>query len=179
MVKDLLSKIKLAKFNVLKINYQGVNLEINQDKEELKLKIREFKFNPELNECLDKFEIDFQKADKFDMKSCIGHIRTFIEKLVVSIAVRIEEKSKIPSSEHIDKIGKARNYLKDKRVNFLSQKQDEFLGGFYGLASDENIGAHSLTSNKEHARIIKNQAIELGLFLVKLLDKRLQDFLTV
>jgi hypothetical protein len=172
---NIIQQIKKVKLNILKADFEGINQEINQDKEELKRRISQFRFNEELNQCLDKFDMDYYNADGFDFKSCIGHIRTFTEKLVISIAEKIQFETKLPSTNGVASMGTARQYLRDGRIDFLSQKQDDFLGYFYAFASDDKIGAHSLTSNREHARIIRNTAIEIGLFLVQLLDKKYKN----
>ncbi len=175
-IKNIIESIQLLKLNILKSKLAGVNVEINQDKETLKNKIDEFGFNPDLNACLDKFDKEYASAvDEFDFKSCIAHVRSFTEQLVKSIALNICGNTAIDPHEAIDKIGRARNYLRDSRVNFLSKKQDDFLGAFYAFLSDDQVGAHSLGSNREHARIMRNMAVEQGLFLIKLLEKYLVD----
>ncbi|MFA5032289.1 MAG: hypothetical protein WC614_04640 [bacterium] len=163
-LEEQISKVRLRKYDK---ELEDINIiEINQDKKIVQTKIKELGFEPDLNTCLDKFDEDYQKAiDEFDFKACIGHLRTFIEKLSISIALLVSQKNKIPPSEELTKIGRARNYLRDNRVKFLTKEEDELLGGIYGVMSDAS--AHSLTSRKEYVRLAKNYAIEFSLFLIR------------
>ena len=172
LLQDQLNKIKLLKLKILKDKLGGVNWEINQDKDKLKQRIKEFNFDSTLNRSLDKIDKELQRAeDEFDFKGCVDLIRTFFEQLVIIIANKIGEEAKGGSIGVIEKMGRARSYLRERAINFLSESQDELLGSFYKLASDRKSGTHSLTSDREHARLIRNMAIEIALFLMKRLDK--------
>lgn len=165
---EVLQRIKIQRFQLLESRLDGFNLEINQDKVKLQSKIKEYGFPPELAQCLDKIDEDFQTEDGFDLKSCIGHIRTIVEKVTMNVAERILDRTGVNPSEPLEGMGKVRNYLKDKRVNFLNDKQDRFLDGLFALASDE--GAHAVVSDVRHARVLRNVAIEGMFYLMGLLD---------
>ncbi len=171
-IEEQISKIRFERYESELL--EGLNLETNQDKEELKVKIKEFNFNPELNKCLDKVDSSLQKAeDEFDLKTSIDLIRTFIEKLVISVASEIVRNINIQPSEKLNgKIGRARNYFRSREVQFLSENEDNLLGAIYGFMS--YVGTHTLTSDKEYARIARNITIEKALFLVKKLDKYIE-----
>jgi hypothetical protein len=74
-------------------------------------------------------------------------------------------------------MGTARNYLRSKTIDFLTTKEDGLLGALYSFLSDE--GVHPLKSRMEYARILRNFAIEEGLFLVEKLDKFKTEFKNV
>ena len=175
LIKYISANIKLFKLEILEKEYEGINLEINQDQEFLKATIREFRFNPALNESLDKISQHLHGAkDEFEFKASIDLIRAFLNELCVSIACEIERVTKIKHSEVIKKMGAALAYFNDKRIKFLSESEFEFLSKFNKFISDR--GVHSLKSEKEYARIARNFVVEFGLFLVKRLEKYIDDF---
>lgn len=175
ILQDIVAKVKLFKLDILEKEYEGINLEINQDQEYLKATIKEFGFNTVLNASLDKINAQLNDAkDDFDSKSCIGLVRAFLNELCVSIGRTIEQETSIRHSEAIKKMGQALAYFNDKRIKFLAEREHEFLIKFNGFISD--TGVHSLKSQKEYARIARNFVVEFGLFLVRRLQKYLDDF---
>ena len=70
-------------------------------------------------------------------------------------------------------MGKAENYFLDKRVKFLTQAEHDLIVKFNGFISSK--GVHALQSETEYARISRNLAIELGLFLMEKLRKYLTE----
>ena len=154
--------------------FEGVNFEINQDQTQLQNVITEFGFDKELNEIISKVNEKLYNAkDSFDFKNCIDLIRAFFETLCISIALEIQNKKQITPSESIDKMGKAENYFLDKRVKFLTQAEHDLIVKFNGFISSK--GVHALQSETEYARISRNLAIELGLFLMEKLRKYLTE----
>ena len=175
ILQDIVAKVKLFKLDILEKEYEGINLEINQDQESLKATIREFGFNPVLNDSLDKITAKLNEAkDDQDFKSCIDLVRTFLNELCISIGLRIEQTTSIKHSEAIKKMGQALTYFHDTRIKFLTEKEHEFLVKFNSFISD--IGVHSLKSQWEYARIARNFVVEFGLFLVRRLQKYSDDF---
>jgi hypothetical protein len=154
--------------------FEGINWEINQDQEQLRLVISDFGFNPALNETLRKIDQSlYEASDNFDFKNCIDLIRAFLNELCISIGGEILKRKGISPSLEITEMGRARQYFRDNRVNFLSKEEDNFLGQFNAFIS--HTGVHALQSEREYARISKNLVIELGLFLVERLKKYLAD----
>ncbi len=155
----------------------GINLEINQDEAKLKDIIREFGFEPTLNETINKIDENLRKAsDKFDFKTCIDLTRAFLTELCVSIALEIEKTMgivpKLPVEE--DKtMGRSMDYFRDGRVGFLSEEEKQLLASINAFMSKK--GVHTLASAREYARIARNIAIEIGLFLIKRLEKYIGD----
>lgn len=174
LLGDISARVKLFKLDILEKEYEGINLEINQDQESLKTTIKEFGFNIILNNSLDKINRQLNEAkDEFDFKASIDLIRTFLHELCVSIGLKIEKATEIQHSGPIKKMGNALAYLRDSRIKFLIESEFEFLVKFNGFISDK--GVHSLKSEKEYARIARNFVVEFGLFLVKRLEKYLND----
>jgi len=175
ILEDIVAKVKLFKLDILEKEYEGINLEINQDQESLKATIKEFGFNPVLNDSLDKITTQLNNAkDDFDFKSCIDLVRVFLNKLCISIGLTIEEVTGHKHSEVIKEMGQALTYFNDKRIKFLAESEHKFLITFNGFISDK--GVHSLKSQKEYARIARNFVVEFGLFLVRRLQKYIDDF---
>jgi len=167
LLKDLIFKIK--KYRLSAYLLEGINLEINQDQDKVKDFITSFGFSEDLNICLEKINQKLNSAtDTFDFKGCIDLIRTFFNDLCISIAIRLENKTQIKHSETINEQGKAMAYFRKKDVKFLDTPEDKFIISFNGFLSDR---VHSMTSEKEYARISKNVAIETGLFLLERLGK--------
>lgn len=100
--------------------------------------------------------------------------KSFLNDLCVSIALKIERKTSITSAESIKegrKMGRAMAYFRDKRINFLSLEEDALLGSLNSFMFHK--GVHVLKSGREYARISRNMAIEIGLFLGRKLEKYL------
>ena len=175
-IRDLAYRIKKDRLSDLYL--KGKNFEINQDQEELKLYIVSFNFEPALKEILKKIEDLLREAeDAFDFSACMGHIRSFLENLCVAVANDITKITRKQPSEPIEenrRMVKARNYFKDNDIKFFTQEGDKLLEACYGFLSQE--GTHSLTSKLENARISKNLAIEMGLFIVEKLEKFKTEF---
>jgi len=175
-IKDRVYEVKLDRISSVLL--EGINLEINRDQEQLKLALKAFNFNPDLIKAIDKIEQNLASGeDEFDFKSCIDLIRTFFNDLYASIALEIINKTGLKHSEAIEgnkKMGKAMDYLHSGKITFVSQEEHDLIAAFNGFLSYK--GVHSLTSEKEYARISKNMAIEIGIFLVQKLKKYLAEF---
>lgn len=155
-----------------KLLLEGINFEINQDQRRLQGFINNFKFNPVLVETLEKIDQKLYGAsDGFDYKGCIGLIRTFLNELCISIAKAVESHIKVAPGSPIIDMGTAISYLVDGKVGFLSEEDMSFVTSFNKFISRK--GVHRLKSDLEDARISKNMAIELGLYLIEKLGKYL------
>lgn len=170
IIKNRIFKIKKERLSASLL--EGVNFEVNQDQTQLQNIITEFGFNKKLNETISKInEKLYDAEDPFDFKNCIDLIRALLNELCVSIALEIQEKKQIQPTLPIDSMGTAEQYFRDRRVNFLTQSEHDFLAKYNAFISD--AGVHALQSEREHARISRNLVIELGLFLVERLKKYL------
>jgi len=175
LVKDIIAKIKLTKYAILETEYEGVNLEINQDKDELKKRVLAYDFNPKVNTCLDRFDENFQSADELGFKSCIGHMRTFLEIFLEDVAKKVELVTGNKSKAPLDHFVHARGFLYKNDVDFLSKTQHDLLEKFYAFCSDKEKGAHAIGSDRLHARLVRNMTIEIGLFLFSRLDTYIKE----
>lgn len=168
IIKDTVYKIK--KHRLKSIWLEGINLEVNQDQEQVKNLIKNFGFSLELEEALSKINEKVYSADnKFDFKGCIDLIRSFLNELCISVALKVKEISTIQHTEDIAEMGKAMSYLRRRDIAFLDAEEDSFVTSFNAFLSHK--GVHKLTSDKEYARISRNVAIEIGLFLLERLSK--------
>lgn len=170
-ISDIAYRIK--KDRLSSILLEGINIEINQDQGQLKHMITDFKFNPSLSDTLAKIDEKLYNAkDLFDFKNCMDLIRAFLTELCASIAGEIKKETQIAPTMPIEgsgKMGKAMDYFRDKRINFLTEIEKDLLAALNSYLSYE--GVHALKSERESARISRNMAIEVALFLIKKLNK--------
>lgn len=144
---------------------EGANLEVNQDKEVVRHYLKEFDFSSALIESLDVAEqLYLNPGTSFDYKSCIGHLRSFLENLH-KVAVRdIAAKTGETTPENW---GGSLSYLRTGGV--LTQPEEKLASSLYTLMSDEAV--HPLIAEREYARLARNMVIEYGLLFLRRLDK--------
>lgn len=166
---DVYKKLNSINYqNFEKEIFQGFNPEINEDKEKLIDDFKRYNFPNDLSQILEVIDQKISNASNgFDFKECMGHIRTFTERLYESIANSIDIKD-----------GKKMNSIDSEEVaNFfikkelISQDQGKILTSLQHFLS--NLGVHRLKSKSEDARLSRNMAIEFSLYLMnKLKDTR-------
>lgn len=143
----------------------GMNLEVNQDKGEVRTFLEKLGFTQLLIESLDEAERLYRAAaTPFELKSSMAHLRSFLEQLHLQACTALHPKlgGSLPS-----KWGEALKYLRDHAV--LTEKEQQFAIQFYALVSDTSV--HPLVAEREYARLIRNISIEYGLLLLTKLDK--------
>ena len=141
------------------------NLEINQDKTSVRTFLENLGFTQLLIQSLDEAERLYRTAaTPFDLKSSMGHLRSFLEQLHLQACALAYKKfgGNLPS-----KWGEANQYLRDHEV--LTTKEQQFAIHFYALMSDTSV--HPLVAEREYARLMRNMSIEYGLLLLTKLDK--------
>jgi len=138
----------------------GVNLEINQDKTSVEGYLQKLGFDPALVGSLNHAEQLYRSNSQFDLKSCLDHLRSFLEALGLQSAQRIYAKK--GGSAKPAKWGEVPSYL--RQVNLFSEKEENFVRTLYTLISDK--GVHSLIGEKEYARLLRNVVIEVGLLIL-------------
>lgn len=144
---------------------EGVNLEINQDKYVVEDFLEQFDFSKPLLTALNEAErLNTPGATELELKSSMGHLRSFLEQLHTEAILQIRAKKNIaPPAD--DKWGTQLAYLRVN--NFLSKQEEQFVGGLYVVISDEAV--HPLIAKREYARLSRNVIIEYALlFLLKL-----------
>jgi hypothetical protein len=143
----------------------GMNLEVNQDKGAVRTFLEKLGFTQLLIQSLDEAENLYRAAvTPFDLKSSLGHLRSFLEQLHVQACAAAHKKfgGSLPS-----RWGEALKYLLDNGV--LTKPEELFAAQFYTLMSD--TGVHPLIAEHEYARLMRNMSIEYGLLLLTKIDK--------
>jgi hypothetical protein len=143
----------------------GMNLEVNQDKSTVRTFLEKLGFGPLLILSLDEAEKLYRTAaTPFELKSSMGHLRSFLEQLHLQACALGHGKfgGSLPS-----KWGEAHQYLRDNGI--LTVKEQQFAIHFYTLMSDTSV--HPLVAEREYARLMRNMSIEYGLLLLTKLDK--------
>jgi hypothetical protein len=143
---------------------QGVNPEINTDREVLISRMEQLGFRDDIVQALHDLDLKIMAAGKpLDFKGCIDIIRTIFEEIVEDAARKAAAvtKSTVPS-------GKVKDFQpwKDLLVTakVLTAEEADLFQKMYNYLS--NVGTHRLGSEQEHVRIAKNTVIEWGLLLV-------------
>jgi hypothetical protein len=91
-----------------------------------------------------------------------------VRKFLDNLEKEISDRTSAISGKEISKgkkpgFGRRRQFLQERGL--INTNELHLLKSIYGISSEE--GTHSLKSSKEHARICKNIAVEIGLFLLK------------
>jgi hypothetical protein len=144
---------------------EGLNLEINQDKDRVENYLQQFGFSKILAECLHKADQLYQgPADAFDLKSSMGHLRSFLENLHNDAGPSLEKKYGVPFAPGW---GPSVDYL--RKNGTFSEAEEKFVTSLYRLISDEAV--HPLIAEREYARLARNMVIEYALLFMRKLEK--------
>jgi hypothetical protein len=143
----------------------GMNLEVNQDKSTVRTFLQKLGFDQLLIQSLDETERLYRTSTTpLDLKSCLGHLRSFLEQLHIQACAKVHTKSGgFPPLNW----GGALKYLLDKAV--LTKREEQFASTLYTLMSD--TGVHPLIAEREYAWLMRNMSIEYGLLVLTKLDK--------
>lgn len=168
-INHILQQIDKILFDNLNKELEGINFEINQDKEKVIDKAKYYGFDKKIVEALK--EIDdfiYLENSKIITSGIVSDFREMFATLVENICNKIKEitKEEYPS-EVKTKIGNLRIYLK-KHLQ-LSDKEHSFINRFVDLLQQE--GGHSFMSEKEYFRLARNIFITIAYFLLSKLDK--------
>jgi hypothetical protein len=143
----------------------GMNLEVNQDKGRVHTFLKRLGFSQLLIESLNEAERLYRTAaTPFELKSSMGHLRSFLESLHLQACAAVSKKL---GGSQPSKWGETLLYLRDH--DLLTLKEEQFVAQFYALMSD--TGVHPLVAEREYARLMRNMSIEYGLLLLTKLDK--------
>ena len=142
-----------------------MNVEINHDKGRVRTYLEKLGFSPLLIQSLEEAE-KLYRADStpFDIKSSIGHLRSFLEQLHLQGCALAHKKF---GGSLATKWGEALLDLRSRGV--LTVKEEQFVAQFYALMSDAAV--HPLVAEHEYARLMRNMSIEYGLLLLTKMDK--------
>lgn len=149
-----------------KLLLEKANFEINQDRDELLDTFQRLGFSQKLGAALKNVETEYLKADsEFHFKTCSDHLRSFFEALLRETYARVAKvkggQAKSEQPVHI------REYL--EQAAFFSKRLKDLVSSFYGFASEEST--HKLDTPREVARLSRSMGIELGLLIVKRVQK--------
>ncbi|MDD4530996.1 MAG: hypothetical protein PHO80_05620, partial [Candidatus Gracilibacteria bacterium] len=166
---SLIKKIINHRFGDLSKNIIGINIEINNDKEEVKRIVSYLGFDSKYNEFLTDLDKHFYSTNKdsIEIAGLIGNFRQFCCDLIIDIALEVAKLNgltDIPKSQKTgtSKIGDARYYLKTEFQ--LSDNEHKFLNNFIDILHAE--GGHTFLSSMEYFRLTKNIFIEIVLLLL-------------
>jgi len=146
--------------------------ELSTDVKEVQRYVSSYRFNPDLNELLDKVEQELRSGgDAFDQSATLKHLRTFYEKLHEQVSNKLrEEKPETKDGTDLSKCGQAIDFL--HRKNVLTQKMKDLAKALYGVLSNE--GVHAIKSDREYVRLCRNMVAEYALVLFFELQRRLE-----
>jgi hypothetical protein len=168
VIDGIMEECHKARYFYLKGALQELpNLEIESDKIKVEGFLVKLGFSSKMVGALDAAERDYRSTSTpFELKNCLGHLRTFLEHLHRDAAKAVL--STTPGVVVEDKWMPATIYLRQQGV--FTQKHEDFIAKFYTLISDE--GVHPLGAEREYARLLRNVVIEYGVMFLTVLDQR-------
>lgn len=162
-IKELCRK---AKYLYLKgALLEGLNLEVNQDKDTVVSYLKELGFSDALVGSLSEADRLYHgPANAFELKSSMGHLRSFMENLLAEAIPTIVAKGvPAPASGW----GSGLAFLRQNNV--LTHKEEQLAASLYGLISGEAV--HPLIAEREYARLARNMVIEYALLFLRKMHK--------
>jgi hypothetical protein len=166
-IDGIVQECKQASYWYLKGVLQELpNLEIESDKLKVEGFLAKLGFSAEMVKILNEAESDYRAtATPFELKNCMGHLRSFLEHLHRDAAKAIAASN---GRTVVDKWGDATLYLREQ--GYFTLQHERFSASLYTLLSDESV--HPLTAEREYARLLRNVVIEYGVMFLTVLDKR-------
>jgi len=142
----------------------GLNIEINQDKDAVQSYLQRLGFTETLAASVDEAERLYRDGSTFNLKASMGHLRSFLEGLHKEAFPALQAKfgGNVPGTW-----GAGLTYLRDHEV--LSPAEEKFAASVYTIISDEAV--HPLVAEREYARLFRNVIIEYALLLLAKLAK--------
>ncbi len=146
---------------------QARNLEVESDKTQVVSYLERLGFTDDMRQSMNVAEQNYRsESDGFELKTCLGHLRSFLEQLHIQACIPVA--ASISDPRLPQKWGTATAYLRANGI--LSQMEEAFVTSLYTLVSDEAI--HPTVAQREYARIRRNMIIEYGLMFLTVLDKK-------
>jgi len=143
-----------------------VNLEVQSDKAKVESFLTELGFSKDMIKALNAAENDYRSTTSpFELKSCLGHIRSFLEHLHREAA---KSAAATAGDSVVDRWGDATSYLRQQGC--LTSQQEAFVTALYTLISDTSV--HPLGTDREYARLLRNVVIEYGVMFLTMLAKK-------
>ena len=168
IISGLRAECKQARFHYLSGFLQELpNLEVDADKGKVEHYLKSLGFSEGLVNALNKAETEYASASTlFDLKNCLGHLRSVVEHLHLEACRAIAAATLGLVAP--DSFGNALVFL--RKNGYLSSQEEALIGGLYKVLSDQ--GVHPLFSEREYARLLRNMTIEYGLLFLTVLDKK-------
>ena len=143
---------------------EGINQEINQDKVTVESYLDRLQFSSNLKDALNKADDLYRQGTGFDLKSCMGHLRSFLEMthLEAAPAMHCKFGGCAPHTW-----GESIRYMQEKSI--LSKQEAGFAATLFTLISD--MGVHPLIAEREYARLARNMVIEYVLLFLHKIEK--------
>ncbi|HJZ13104.1 MAG TPA: hypothetical protein VJ521_13190, partial [Acidobacteriota bacterium] len=166
-IDGITKECEQARFWYLKGTLQRtVNLEVESDMARVEGFLTKLGFSSEMIKTLKAAENDFRSnTNPFELKSCLGHIRSFLEHLHRKAAQSIAAAA---GDTVVDRWGDATIYLRQQ--GYFTKQHEAFITALYTLISDASV--HPLAAEREYARLLRNVVIEYGLMFLTVLAKR-------
>ncbi len=166
-IDGIAKQCKQARFWYLKGTLQRtVNLEVESDKARVEGFLTNLGFSNDMIKTLNAAENDYRSTtNPFELKSCLGHIRSFLEHLHREAAKSIAAAA---GNTVVDRWGDATIYLRQQ--GYFTKQHEAFITSLYTLISDASV--HPLGAEREYARLLRNVVIEYGVMFLTVLAKR-------
>jgi hypothetical protein len=167
-IEAIEKQCKQAQFFYLKGALQEtINLEVDTDKTKVLMFLDALGFEPHLQSALLEAEKLYSNpVGAFDLKNCLGLLRSFLEQLHSDAGKAIALKN--PPLTAPANWGNGLVFL--RKNGYLSEQEERLIAALYAVVSDQ--GVHPLIAEKEYARLIRNVVIEYGLVFLSVLDKK-------
>jgi hypothetical protein len=165
-IDNIAKECQQALFWYLKGRLQRtVNLEVESDKAKVEDFLAKLGFSNDMIKTLNAAENDYRSTtNPFELKSCLGHIRSFLEHLHRGAAKAIAATA---GHTVVDRWGNATTYLRQQ--GYFTQQHEAFVTSLYTLISDASV--HPLGADREYARLLRNVVIEYGVMFLTVLAK--------
>jgi hypothetical protein len=165
-VRDVKEECRKAAYLLLKNSLlEGINNEVNQDKQAVESHLQTLGFSSALRDSLNEAERLYrEQGSAFSLKSSMGHLRSFLENLHAEKIPALHAKY---GGELAIKWGAWLGYLRKNGV--ISQAQESLASSLYTFISDQAV--HPLVAEREDARLARNMVIEYALLFLKEIEK--------
>ena len=166
VIKELIHEIRLLWLE--KNLSENINYEINQDKERLQEIVKDYGFDKNINEALNKIDeaLYAPNNDEFDYQKNISSLKAVFDKFTEPIYKEIVKSCKeTPKKKHEKEHDtEMKHRFIGEKLNF-SEGENKTMTGINKMLNEEK---HGLITNKEKLRLTKNMTIE---FLLMMLTK--------
>jgi hypothetical protein len=147
--------------------HQVRSADIENDRVKIEGYLAKLGFNPLLRQALEQAEKEFREdASGFELKTCLGHLRSFLEQLHAQACAAIAAGT-TPATEY-NKWGLTVMFL--RKNGYLSPHEEKLVASIHAIMSAD--GVHPLIAQPEYARLLRNIVIEYGLLILTILDKK-------